>query len=417
MSTASPDQVTYRRVLAVREFQALLLSQGLSLMGDQVARIAIALLVFERTGSAFAASATYACSYLTWLVGGPFLSAVADRYPRRTVMVVCDLLRAALIPLLIVPGLPLWAAFVVLILVGLLEPPFDSSRSATLPDVLSEQEYPIGNALMNVLLQGGQAAGFLLGGLLVAAFGTNGALMVDAATFVVSAVLVAVWVKPRMPGLTSTERTSLLREAAQGVTAVRRHPTLRWLLAWGLLGSAATIAPEGLAVAVASGRGDGPAVAGLLTASVPIGFLVGCFLLLRLVSPERRLATLPWFGVLCCVPLLFTPVVDVSWGIALLWVAAGAGSVLQLVASTAYIAAAPRALRGRAYGVAVSGLMATQGLVLLAAGAVAEQVDPRMVVSVIALLCLVLMPAVIRLSPDHGHDTQATAAGGRRTGG
>ncbi len=105
---------------------------ALSTVGDQIARIAVALLVLERSGSAFAASATYACSYLTWLVGGPFLSSIADRYPRRRVMVVCDLLRMALIACLAVPGTPLWAVFCVLVLVGLLAPPFDAARSSLL---------------------------------------------------------------------------------------------------------------------------------------------------------------------------------------------------------------------------------------------------------------------------------------------
>jgi hypothetical protein len=417
VDAASPARVTYGSVLRIREFQALFLSQGLSLMGDQVARIAIALLVFDRTGSAFAASATYAASYLTWLLGGPLLSAVADRYPRRTVMVVCDLLRAALIPVLLLPGIPLWAVFSVLIGVGLLAPPFDSSRSATLPDVLSEDEYPVGNAVMNLLMQGGQATGFVLGGILVATFGTNGALALDAATFALSALLVAAWVRPRVAGLVASERTSLLREAAHGVTTVRRHVTLRWLLAWGLLGSAATIAPEGLATAVADGRGDGPAVAGLLTGSVPIGFLLGSVVLLRLVPVERRLATLPWLATLSCVPLLLTPLVDSSWGISALWIIAGAGGVLQLIASTAYIAAAPRELRGRAYGVAVTGLMAIQGILLLIAGAVAERVDARVVVAAIALLCLVLVPAVARLAPHHDPLTQDATGAGRRTSG
>lgn len=391
--------MTYGQVLAVREFQALLVSQGLSLVGDQVARIAIALLVFERTGSPFAASATYACSYLTWLLGGPLLSTVADRYPRRAVMVVCDLLRAGLVALLLLPDLPLWAVFGLLVLVGLLAPPFDSARSATLPDALSAEQYPVGNAVMNLLMQAGQAAGFLLGGLLVASFGTRGALALDVATFLLSAAVVAVFVGNRAPGLTPEDRTTLLGEALHGISAVRRDPTLRALLAWGLLGAAATIAPEGLAVAVASGNGDGAAAAGLLTASVPIGFLVGCTLLLRLVPVDQRTPLLPWLAVACFVPMLATPLADATWAVAALWVAAGAGSVLQLLASTAYVAASPRELRGRAYGVAVTALMTVQGLVLLGAGALAEDVDPRLVVAAVAALCLLLVPAVVRLTP------------------
>jgi MFS family permease len=115
----------------------VLLADALSTVGDQVARIAVALLVLERSGSAFAASATYACSYLTWLVGGPFLGAVADRFPRRRVMVVCDLLRMALIASLAVPGRrcgrcsPCWSSS------ACWRPPFDAARSSLCADLLS----------------------------------------------------------------------------------------------------------------------------------------------------------------------------------------------------------------------------------------------------------------------------------------
>jgi hypothetical protein len=139
--------------------------------------------------------------------------------------------------------------------------------------------------------------------------------------------------------------------------------------------------------------------------------------LLRLVPLERRVPTLPWLATLCCVPLLLTPVVGVSWGIALLWIAAGSGGVMQLVASTAYIAAAPRELRGRAYGVAVTGLMAIQGAFLLIAGAVAERIDPRTVVAGLALLCLLLVPALARLAPRHDLLAQGPADAGRSTPG
>jgi len=93
--------VTYRQVLAVREFRAIAVSQGLSILGDQVARIAVALLVYARSHSALATAATYACSYLPGLLGGPLLSALADRYRRRTIMAVCDVARTILVLLLV----------------------------------------------------------------------------------------------------------------------------------------------------------------------------------------------------------------------------------------------------------------------------------------------------------------------------
>ena len=154
------SRVTVRDVLRVREFRAVLASSGLSILGDQVARIAVALLVFERTGSEFAASATYACSYLTWLVSGPLLASLADRQRRRRLMVQCDLLRAGLIAALLVPGLPLWALFVVLVLVGLLSPPFDAAKSALLPEMLTGDLYVAGSAVQSAVIQGAHVGGF-----------------------------------------------------------------------------------------------------------------------------------------------------------------------------------------------------------------------------------------------------------------
>ncbi len=394
--------MTYRQVLAVREFQALFLSQALSLLGDQVTRIAISLLVFDRTGSEFASAATYACSYLSWLVGGPVLSTLSDRYPRRTVMVVCDVGRCLLILLLLVPGLPLWVFFAVLLAVGLLAPPFDSALGSLVPDVLPGDAYAVGNAILHALYQGGQATGFLLGGVLVHQFGTGTALAVDAATFALSAATIALAVRPRASALSTADRGTFLADAFGGAALLARDRRLRVLLAWGLLGAVATIAPEGLAVAVASGQGQGAAAAGVLAASIPIGFLVGSVALLRMVPLERRVARLPWLACLSSVPLLITPLAGNTLSITLLWITAGAGSVVQLIASTEYIAAAPRELRGRAYGIAVASLMAVQAVVLLAAGAAAEQADPRLVVAGMAAVSLLLVPVLAARTATSG---------------
>jgi len=386
---------SYRDVLRDREFRALLVADGLSTAGDQVARIAVALLVLERSGSAFAASATYACSYLTWLVGGPFLSAFADHYPRRRLMVVCDLLRMALIGLLAVPGTPMWTVFAVLVLVGLLAPPFDAARSSLLADVLTGERYVVGNALMNAMSQGAQLVGFLGGGVLVTALDVEGALLADAVTFALSAALLVARVADRShgrpPGRSSTSRAA---EAAAGVRLLRRTPRLRLLLGWGLLSAAAVIAPEGLAVAIAEQDGRGAMAAGLLTASVPAGFLVGSWLVLRL-APDRRERLFPVMVVASCLPLLLTAVVQDVGVLMALWVLAGVGNAMQLVANASFVQEVPAHLRGRAFGVAVTLLMAVQGALLLVAGALAEVAGPRVPVAVLAGLALLMVPVLV----------------------
>lgn len=381
-----------REALAVREFRAVLLSSALSVLGDQVARIAVALLVFDRTHSGLAASATYACSYLTWLVSGPFLSALADRHRRRRLMVGCDLARAALIAVLVVPGLPLWALFAVLVVVGLLSPPFDSARGALLPEVLGRDLYPVGNTVLTTAAQAGQVFGFLLGGALVAVTTARGALAVDAATFLVSALLLVAGVRER-PAPTR-ETVPLVHDVREGVSLVAADPALRRLLGYGVLGALAVIAPEGLAVPVADRVGGGAVTAGVLTAAVPAGFLLGSFLVLRLPL-ARRLALMPGLSALACVPLLFTPLAAHGSTVAVLWAVAGVGNAVQLVANSEYMSAAPEHARGRAYGVAVTVLMAVQGLTLLFAGGLAELVDPRAAVAVVGLLALLVLPVLV----------------------
>jgi len=384
--------VTYREVLGVHEFRALLVSDGMSTLGDQVARIAVALLVLERSGSPFAASATYACSYLTWLVGGPLLSALPDRYPRRRIMVLCDVARMALVAALAVPGLSLWVVFSVLIVVGLLSPPAEAARSALLADVLDGEPYVVANALSNAVGQAGQVGGFVAGGALVALLGVEVALLLDAATFALSALLLLAFVRERILEVTSAPGGAL-QEAAAGLQLVMRSRRLRVLLSWGLLSAASVIAAEGLAVAIAHERGGGPLAAGILTASVPAGFLVGSWALLRLPT-HRREPLFPYLIVLGCVPLLATPFVDSLPLLVALWALAGCGNCLQIVANSAYVQAVPPHLRGRAFGVAGTLLMVLQGVVLLSAGALAEVTEPRVPIAVVAVLCLLLVPVL-----------------------
>ena len=388
--------MTVREVLGLREFQGVVLSAGLSVLGDQVTRIAVALLVYERTGSAFASSATYACSYLSWLVGGPVLSALADRHRRRRLMIVCDLLRCGLVGLLVLPDVPLPLVVGVLVLVGLLAPPFDAAKGALLPELLEGDRYVTGSAVLGVVTQGSQVGGFLVGGLLVAAVGARGALAVDALTFLVSALAVGLLVRERpVPG---GGGASLARDIGAGVRLVAGSATLLRMLAFGALGAVAVVAPEGLAVPVAYGLGGGPVEAGLLSAAVPAGFLLGSFLVLR-VPADRRTELLPGLLAVACLPLLLTPLAGSPLLVAALWLVSGAGGAGQLVANAAFMTATPQQARGRAFGLAVTLLMAVQGGVLLSAGAVAEALDPRWVVAGAAALALVLLPLVPRSTP------------------
>src|SRR5215831_8321986 len=133
-------RATFRQVFGIREFRALWLAQLLSVAGDQLARVAMTVLVYDRTRSALLTALTYALTFLPWIVGGVALSGLADRLPRRQVMIACDLARLALVLLMVLVSLSpsaaaLWTMVALLFFVTLLDSPFKSARSALTADI------------------------------------------------------------------------------------------------------------------------------------------------------------------------------------------------------------------------------------------------------------------------------------------
>lgn len=120
-AAAVPRPRRLTEVFTLREFRALWSAEVVSILGDQLARVAFSVLVYEHTSSAALSAAVYALTFLPALLGGALLGWVADRYPRRRVMIGSHLTRAALVMPMAWPGLPLpvlCALIVVLVLAG-----------------------------------------------------------------------------------------------------------------------------------------------------------------------------------------------------------------------------------------------------------------------------------------------------------
>jgi hypothetical protein len=147
---AAPERARFRDVLGVAEFRVLLIAQAQSRVGDQLARVALALLVYDRYSSAALTTLVYALTYLPPLLSAPFLSGLADRYPRRTVMVVTDVVRACLVALMVIPGLPLPVIAALVVLLTCPQPLFSAARNATIPSILTGDRFTVGMSIVNV---------------------------------------------------------------------------------------------------------------------------------------------------------------------------------------------------------------------------------------------------------------------------
>src|ERR687885_2906003 len=174
-------------VFGVPEFRVLWGAELFSIAGDQLARVALAVLVYGRTGSAGWAAVAYALTFLPALLGGVVLSGLADRFRRREVMVVSDVVRAGLVAAMAIPDLPLWALCAVLVVVVLLGSPHTAAQGALYPEVLHGELYERGLAVRQITNQAAQLVGFAAGGMLVAAVSPAVALMGNAVSFALSA--------------------------------------------------------------------------------------------------------------------------------------------------------------------------------------------------------------------------------------
>lgn len=401
---------TFRDVLAVREFAGLWGAWVLSVMGDQFARVALTLLVFERTGSPALTAATYAVTFLPDLVGGPFLASLADRFPRRRVMLVADIARAVVVAVMAIPGLSILLLLVLLFVVQLVSAPFTGARGAMTRAMLDGPRFSVATGLMQMTYQMGLVVGFPLGAVVVTLVGTNGALLVDSATFVLSAVLVRAFVVERRPEAAPDGRPkrtwSSLKE---GVGLLRSSPRHRALLALACV-SGFYVAPEGLVVPYADQIGAGTVAVGLLLAANPLGMIIGILVLSRFVKSEATRAR--WLGPLAvatCVMLLptfFAPGVAISLA---LWALVGFFSAHDMVTNVEYVNATPDHQRGQLLGLAQASLRGAQGIGVLLTGALAQVLDPARVIALAALVGVVAAAMAARAWRSASRSAPASA--------
>jgi MFS family permease len=363
-------------------------AQVISYAGDQFAQVAIAILVYHRTGSPLLTALAYALTYLPPIAGGPLLSGLADLFPRRRVMIVCDVIRTVLVAGMALPSMPFAGLCALLFLTVLLGAPFSSARSALLPDVLPDDKFVVGSAIGNISFQTSQILGFVAGAAVVAALKPNRALATDALSFALSAVIVTGWVKPRAsPRCDPGKRPSLWAVSREGVTMVFGNPVLRTLLLFGWL-AGFCIVPEGLAAPYAHSLHGNALDVGLLMAAMPLGTVTGAFAFGRLVPPSGRIRMMGWLAMASCAPLIGSAFNPPLWAVLVLWALAGAGGAYQLAAAAAFVQNLAPEGRARAFGLAQSGLLAVQGLGIVAGGAVAGVTGTPVAVGLAGLLGL-----------------------------
>ena len=394
--------VRFIDVLRSRVFLALYLAETQSNIGDQLARVALSILVFERTHSTSQTALTYALTFLPAIAGGALLSGLGDRFPARAVLVCCDLARAGLLVAMAVSDLPIGVLFALLTVVVFLGPAFTSAEVSLVAAVLDRERYRVATGLRMITNQLAQVAGFAVGGVIVSLVSPQWALRVDAASFALSALVIAYGTR------TASARTAqvLSRPSAPTIgigVVVRALRTDRRLranvgLAW-LAGF--FVVPEGLAAPYAEAIGADTASVGILLMAIPAGSVVGAYIVLRRVRPGLRTRVVGIMAVLTGLPLVAcvgSPGLPVTLA---LWCLSGVFAAYLLDVLTSVVQLTPPDRRSRVIGLVGAGLVGVQGFGLIVFGVAAAHIGAGQAIALAGAIGAVLaVPLAVALQRD-----------------
>ncbi|MFE1407229.1 MFS transporter [Streptomyces sp. NPDC058770] len=411
----------YRAVFAVREFRAVFAAHLLSLLGVVVSELALTVLVYGLTGSPLLSALTFALGFLPYLVGGTLLAGIADRYPARRVLVTCDLVCAACVAVMVLPGTPVGGLLALRCLVAAVSPVFTGTRMAALTEILGDGDrYVLGRSLLRIVSQSAVLIGFGAGGMLLAVVTPRGAITITAVTFLCSAALLrfGTRARPARAGAGAGGGT-LLKESLTGARGLLGNRRIRALMLLFWVPPLFLVAPVALAAPYADEIGVGSAALGLLMCAMPVGQIAAELYVGTALSPRVRSSIVLPAAALQLLPLVLYALRPAVAPAVVVLALAGVGGAYVIGLDKWFVAAVPESLRGRAMTVLTAGMMTLQGVGMALAGLAAEFFPVHHVVAgagALGVLCLLpLVREARRTAPaDHPAETRDEVPPGTR---
>jgi len=213
-----------------RDFAIFCTGQALSNFGNAVTGLLLPLIVFRLTGSALNLGIASAAEYVPYLLFGLVIGAYVDRLPRRPLMIITDVIRAALIasiPLLSAfGGLHVWWIYVAAFGGSTLAIAFNTAEFTAIPSLVDRHNLVAANGRVQAIYSGSMVVGPLVAGALLALLSPSNVLLLDAGSFVASAVSLALLRTNFDPG-EKRQPSKVLEDVKEGLRYVLGHPVLR----------------------------------------------------------------------------------------------------------------------------------------------------------------------------------------------
>ncbi len=405
------DRHPFIRLALNSSFSALWVGQLISLFGDRIHQIALAFLVLAVTNSPVAVAFVFVFASLPNLFLSPIAGTYVDRWDQKDVMVVSDLLRAAII--LIIPIAAVTNIFLVyplIFFVTSISIFFRPARVAALPRIVRDDELLTANSAMWVGETIADVIGYPLAAVFVGFLGPALplAFWIDAATYGASAALIAsIYVPPLRKSLSpSGERPSVLADMKAGYQFLRHETvllanTLQAAVAQLTIGVLTALTPL-YAKGIVTGQGvDEKAAYGFLETAIGVGNLIGGFVIgvigTRLARGKTVIVGYTLWG--ACVALLaLTGNLAIALG--LMFGSGVANMVFVIPSQTMFQERTPPDMLGRVIGFRFALVFGSMTLAMALGGILAQFAGAAPVIGVFGLLTMVaglagmLVPAV-----------------------
>jgi MFS family permease len=332
-------------------FRALFGARVISYCGDSLSLVALMLYVADTTGQALAVSLLLLAGDFLPSLLSPITGAISDRFGRGRIMITCELVQGAIMALIAVAlPMPLPVLLALVAVRAIAGQVFLPASRAAVPALVRERDLEAANSTLGFGTNGAEAAGPLLAAALFPLVGVRGVLLVDAATFLVSAVLLTAVRLTTRPE--PRHRSSLLGDAKSGLGYIWAAPAVRVIA----LGFFAIVAFNGiddvaLVLLAKENLGAGDSAVGLLLAAVGIGLLFGYLLLARYGMRTSMVVLLPLGFAVSSIGNLLT---GLAWAVAAafaLQTVRGLGiAAMDVAANTLLQRLVPPGMLGRVFG-------------------------------------------------------------------
>jgi len=389
-------------VIAGRDFRLVLAAWGLSALGDFLAVVALTLRIQEDTGSGLAVSALLIAAALPVVLLNPVGGWLVDRFETRRVLAAVAAAQAVVaVALGLVEGTAATIALVFVLNCGLtVERP---ALFALIPRIVGEEQAPRAYAWFESVKYATITLGFVLGGVLTGAFGSGTALLIDAATFAVTAaVALALRTRRAPPPRHEREDTAMtagLRLIGTDLVLRAMVIVLAASIVFGGIDNVANVffAKDSL--------GAGDAGYGVLAAAWGVGMIGGATAAGRRVAARSSAAAVVAAVAVMGAAIALVSVSPVLAVAVVFMVAGGLGNGLSNVAMRVLLQSrVADALRGRVYSAYQGALTVADFVALAAGGALVELIGPRETLALAGIGCLLAslagVPALRRARRD-----------------